>query len=120
MTSYYWTNDWNDQGTAMSEDALLHHADSEDEAKEAALADMAERCGKLDPGERIEVDYIGEDDCWAKVPRKWSEHQIEEYAYYNGIALDDFTVRREHPGLDHKVWVSVTAPVFGARVELDD
>ena len=118
--TYYWTNDWNDQGTAMAEDAQLNWAATEHEAKEAALADMAESCGELEPGERIVVDAIGEDDCWSKMPREWSEHEIEEHAYSCGIALDDFTVRREHPGLGHKVWVSVTAPVFGARVEIAD
>ena len=118
----YWTNDWNDQGTAMAEDAAMYSAESADLARCAALYDVANSLSYVEEGEQVVVGPIMESDCWAKVPADWTQEEIEGYAIDKGIYPEDITVRRpgQHPGGSHQAWVSVTAPVFGARVELDD
>lgn len=114
----YWTNDWNDHGTALREDCALFAAASENEARYAAYRDM-EKSVELEPGERIVSDEIGESDCWAKVPREWSISDIHDYARGKGVEPGHLYIRRphEHPGNSGYAWVSITAPVFAARVE---
>ena len=114
----YWTNDWNDQGSAMREGCRLHAVGSREEAMRAAVIDLAARVD-LVPGDCIEVDCIDDGGCWAKLPLTWTHAMIEEHLASRGIDVADYMLHHVHPGPGDVVWVSVTAPVYAAQVAGD-
>ena len=118
---HYWTNDWNDQGTAMREDAYLTQAPSDTDACASAISNMIASHAP-EPGESVDAGPIAEGDCWSKVPREWTEREIADYAESRGVHPDDLIVKRpdQHPGLQHHAWISVRAMVYAARIVIDE
>ena len=111
--AFYWTNDWNDQGTAMRNECQLKAVGSREEAMREAAIDWVTRCD-LVPGDCIEVDRIDDGGCWAEVPRDWTRALIEGFLADHGIDAADYVLRHDHPGRGGVVWVSVTACVYAA------
>ncbi|MCY4431533.1 MAG: hypothetical protein OXC11_14235 [Rhodospirillales bacterium] len=114
----YWTNDLSGTGgPSVGRHALMNRATDAPEACTKAARDLASTAD-FEPGDRLIVEELDDGENWMAIPDEWSDSEAAAHFSERGVHPDDVIITRpgHHPGPQHQAWVTISRPVYGARI----